>query len=54
MVEQHTDTCMNAVGFIDKQVLPLEDAWFVEYNYSLTKKTIHYITYEINRGLNNE
>ena len=28
------DTCMNAVGFIDKQVLPLEDAWYVEYKYS--------------------
>ena len=30
---QHTDTCMNAVGFIDKQVLPLDDAWYVEYKY---------------------
>ena len=30
---EHKDTCMNAVGFIDKQVLPLDDAWFVEYNY---------------------
>ena len=29
----HKETCMNAVGFIDKQVLPLEDAWFVEYKY---------------------
>ena len=31
---EHKDTCMNAVGFIDKQVLPLEDAWYVEYKYS--------------------
>ena len=31
---EHKDTCMNAVGFIDKQVLPLEDAWFVEYIWS--------------------
>ena len=31
--QDHTDTCMNAVGFIDKQVLPLEDAWYVEYKY---------------------
>ena len=31
---EHTDTCMNAVGFIDKQVLPLEDAWYVEYRYN--------------------
>ena len=27
------DTCMNAVGFIDKQVLPLADAWFVSHIY---------------------
>ena len=31
--QDHKDTCMNAVGFIDKQVLPLEDAWYVEYKY---------------------
>ena len=30
---EHKETCMNAVGFIDKQVLPLEDAWFVEYSW---------------------
>ena len=30
----HKETCMNAVGFIDKQILPLEDAWYVEYRYS--------------------
>ena len=30
---EHKDTCMQAVGFIDKQVIPLEDAWFVEYRY---------------------
>ena len=24
---------MQAVGCIDKQVLPLEDAWYVEYRY---------------------
>ena len=30
---EHRDTCMNAVGFIDKQILPLDDAWFVEYRY---------------------
>ena len=36
---QHTDTCMNAVGFIDKQILPLADAWFVEYHYSWSSGT---------------
>ena len=30
---EHKDTCMNAVGYIDKQVLPLDDAWYVEYKY---------------------
>ena len=28
---EHANTCMNAVGFIDKQILPLEDAWYVTY-----------------------
>ena len=32
--QEHKETCMNAVGFIDKQVLPLDDAWFVEYQYN--------------------
>ena len=27
------DTCMNAVGFIDKQVLPVADGWFVSHIY---------------------
>ena len=30
---EHKDTCMTAVGFIDKQIIPLEDAWYVEYRY---------------------
>ena len=30
---EHKNTCMQAVGFIDKQIIPLEDAWFVEYRY---------------------
>ena len=29
----HKDTCIQAVGFIDKQIIPLDDAWFVEYRY---------------------
>ena len=31
--QEHKDTCMNAVGYIDKQILPLDDAWYVEYKY---------------------
>ena len=36
---EHKDTCMNAVGFIDKQILPLDDAWFVEYQYNWNSNT---------------
>ena len=31
--QDNKDTCIQAVGFIDKQILPLDDAWFVEYRY---------------------
>ena len=31
---EHQETIRNAVGIIDKQVLPLDDAWYVEYKYS--------------------
>ena len=31
--QQNADICMQAVGFIDKQIIPLEDAWYVEYNW---------------------
>ena len=30
----HKNICIQAVGFIDKQILPLQDAWYVEYRYS--------------------
>ena len=36
---EHWQTCLNAVGEIDKQVLPLDDAWFVEYRYSWNTET---------------
>ena len=29
----HWQTCLNAVGEIDKQVIPVDDAWYVEYNW---------------------
>jgi hypothetical protein len=37
--QQNADTCMNAVGFINKQIIPLEDAWYVEYRYSWSSGT---------------
>ena len=39
---EHKDTCMQAVGFIDKQIIPLEDAWFVEYNWGYNSEP-HYM-----------
>ena len=51
--QQNADTCMNAVGFIDKQVLPLDDAWFVEYDYSWrtgASENLYYISNK-NRGI---
>ena len=52
---EHRDTCINAVGFIDKQVLPLDDAWFVEYQYNWNSDTqehnpLYYIRNK-NRGV---
>ena len=32
------NTCMQAVGFIDKQVIHLEDAWYVEYRYDYSSQ----------------
>ena len=33
---ENKTTCINAVGFIDKQIIPIEDAWIVKtfWNYS--------------------
>ena len=30
---EHWQTCLNAVGEIDKQILPLDDAWYVDYKW---------------------
>ena len=48
--QQHTDTCMNAVGFIDKQVLPLDDAWFVQSDYQWNSGDCTYLYYIINKN----
>ena len=50
---EHKDTCMNAVGLIDKQVLPLDDAWFVESDYSWNGGDTVYVYYirNKNRGI---
>ena len=50
---EHTDTCMNAVGFIGKQTLSLDDAWFVESDYSWNDGDGVYVYYirNKNRGI---
>ena len=37
--DEHKDTLMSAVGYIDKQILPLENAWFVEYKWNYNYQT---------------
>jgi len=32
-LNENWQTCLNAVGEIGKQTIPVEDAWFVEYNF---------------------
>ena len=32
------DTCIRAVGLIDKQTVDLDDAWYVEYRYDYSIK----------------
>ena len=50
---EHRDTCMNAVGFIGKQTLSLDDAWFVESDYSWNSGDCIYVYYirNKNRGI---
>ena len=37
--DEHKDTLMSAVGYIDKQILHLDDAWFVEYKWNYDYQT---------------
>ena len=48
--KEHKDTCMNAVGFIDKQVLPLEDAWYVATSYNWNSGDCNYLYHLINKN----
>ena len=45
----HWQTCLNAVGEIDKQVLPLDDAWYVDYDYSWSTGNEYNTYYLINK-----
>ena len=35
---EHKDTCIQAVGFIDKQIIHLEDAWYVDNRNDYTQR----------------
>lgn len=48
--KEHRDTCMNAVGFIPKQTLPLDDAWYVEYQYNWNNETTNYFYFLCNKN----
>ena len=37
----NSQTCLNAVGEIDKQVLPLDDAWFVDYIWGYNSEPVY-------------
>ena len=46
----HKETCMNAVGFIDKQTIPIQDAWIVQTQWDYTSERGSFkIFYLINR-----
>ena len=47
---EHKDACMNAIGFINKQTLPLDDAWFVESDYSWNSGDCNYLYHLINKN----
>jgi hypothetical protein len=47
---EHKETCMNAVGFIDKQVLPLEDAWYVKTDYTWNSGNCNYLYFLVNKN----
>jgi len=51
---EHKDTCIQAVGFIGKQTLPLEDAWYVdsEYNWNSNTQEHNTLYYIRNKNLN--
>ena len=47
---EHKETCMNAVGFIDKQTIPIQDAWIVQTQWDYTSERGSFkIFYLINR-----
>ena len=49
--DEHKNTLMQAVGYIDKQILPLDAAWYVEYNWGYSSQP-HYMLINKLKGVN--
>ena len=47
---EHKDACINAIGLIDKQVLPLEDAWYVKTDYTWSSGDCNYLYFLVNKN----
>ena len=45
----HAQTCVNAIGEIDKQIISVENAWFVEAHYSWDREGDNYNYYLKNK-----
>ena len=45
----HAQTCVNAVGEIEKQIISVDDAWFVDYDYSWSSDDSNHIYYLKNK-----
>ena len=44
---EHKTTCMNAVGFIDKQVIPVGDAWYVQTSWDYNHERGSFRTWKL-------
>ena len=42
-LNENWQTCLNAVGEIGKQIIPVEDAWYVQYDYEWNSGEHRYI-----------
>ena len=47
--QQHSDTCVNAVGTIDKQTIGVDDAWEFKYERNYNREQTEDIYFLINR-----
>ena len=46
---EHNETCLNAVGEIEKQIISVENAWYVQAHYDWHRDGEHYNYYLKNK-----